>query len=82
MDPLVTFPWGEGDSPLSIVEMRSNELHKLSTCKVFNPDSRDHDASQDFLYSPDDAKAKPVFSWCMSVGEEERKGFSFTESLL
>ena len=35
-----------------------------------------------YSLSTDDAKAKHVFSGRMSVGEEERHGFSLTESLL
>ena len=74
--------WGEGDIPQSPVEgMLMSSINSI--CKVpprivmvmMHPKTL-------CSLSTDDAKAKHVFRGCMSVGEEERHGFSLTESLL
>lgn len=74
--------WGEGDIPLSTVEgilmssINSPRVRYPSWIAVIMMHPKT-------LCSPstDDAKAKHVFTGCMSVGEE-RNVFPLTESLL
>ena len=75
--------WGEGDIPLSTVE-------GILMSSVNSPSVRCQSRIVVIMMCPKtlcspstgDAKAKHVFTGCMSVAGEERNGFSLTESLL
>lgn len=74
----VMFPWGEGGTLPSTVEVTLRSSRTLFL-QASNPESHAHNPARDGVHSCNHAKC--AFSSYMSVWEEVRKEFSFTESL-